>query len=295
MKYFETTFEEYLQECYDSNFHPKLSNYYEKIYKKSSNLIFYGSSGSGKYTQALYYLAMSSPSQLKYEKKMCVVYNKDDYFYKISDIHIEIDMAMLGCNAKSLWNEIYNRIIDIANTKPDNRFTILCKNFHRIHSELLYIFYSYMQTVENTNINYILLTEQLCYIPCNILDRCNIISVPKPSQQIIKKKFKNITNTNNLKDCYNNMNSITNKRLCKNVLDSILVNENFSELRESLYNILIYNQDEGDCIYEIIRILLESDKEIKDIHGKVYDFFKLYNNNYRPIYHLEKLILGLIE
>ena len=189
MKYFETTFEEYLQECYDNNFHPKLSNFYEKIDKKSSNVIFYGCSGSGKYTQALCYLASSSPSQLKYEKKVSVVYNKDDYFYKISDIHIEIDMSLLGCNAKSLWNEIYNQIIDIAKTKPDNRFTILCKNFHQIHNELLYIFYSYMQTIENTNINYIILTEQLCYIPCNILDRCNIISVTKPSQQIIKKSL----------------------------------------------------------------------------------------------------------
>ena len=209
MKYFETTFEEYLQECYDNNFHPKLSKYYEKIDKNSSNLIFYGPSASGKYTQSLCYLAILSPSQLKYEKKMCVVYNKDDYFYKISDTHIEIDMSLLGCNAKSLWNEIYNQIIDIANTKPNNQFTILCKNFHQIHNELLYIFYSYMQTIENTHINYIILTEQLGYIPCNILDRCNIISVSKPSQQIIKKKFGNIITTNNLKDCYNNINSIT--------------------------------------------------------------------------------------
>ena len=295
MKYYESTFEDYLQECYNCNFHPKLLDYYKKIDKNSSNLILYGPSGSGKYTQALCYLSDISTTNLKYEKKMCVVYNKCDYFYKISDVHIEIDVSLLGCNAKSLWNEIYNQIVDIANTKPNNCFTILCKNFNEIHNELLHTFYSYMQTIETTKINYILLTEKLAYIPYNILDRCNIISVPKPTQQIMKKKFGNITLTNNIKSCYNNLNLINNKKLCKNVLDSIQVEKNFTYLRESLYNILIYNQDEGDCIYEIVKILLANDKEIMDVHYKIYDFFKLYNNNYRPIYHLEKLILTLVE
>ena len=127
MKYFESSFEEYINTCQENNFHPKLVKTYEKIGKDPTNVIFYGSSGSGKYTQALYYLSSLSQSNLKYEKRVCVNYNKDDYYYKISDVHIEIDMELLGCNSKSLWNTIYDQVIDIINTRADNYFTILCK------------------------------------------------------------------------------------------------------------------------------------------------------------------------
>ena len=74
------------------------------------NLLIYGPPGSGKYYQALYYLKQFSPSNLKYESKVTISYNKDILFYRISDIHIEIDIELLGCQAKSLWNTIYKYI-----------------------------------------------------------------------------------------------------------------------------------------------------------------------------------------
>ena len=73
-------------------------------------------------------------------------------------------------------------------------------------------------------------------------------------------------------------------------------NINYNTLREHLYSILIYDVD----IYEVIWKLL--DKYIK-VGLKIDDnfiqyintFFQLYNNNYRPIYHLEKIIYYILN
>ena len=79
--------------------------------------------------------------------------NKKEHVFKISDIHFEIDMELLGCNAKILWNVIYYNILDIISTKADLTGIIVCKNFHMIHSELLETFYSYMQTLLYRNVH----------------------------------------------------------------------------------------------------------------------------------------------
>ena len=82
--------------------------------KDLSNLIFYGPPGTGKYTQALYSIEKYSPSALKYERKINIsVQKKQQYLFNISDIHFEIDMDLLGCNARIVWNDIYHHILDI--------------------------------------------------------------------------------------------------------------------------------------------------------------------------------------
>ena len=50
-------------------------------------------------------------------KKIIINNNKNDFFIKISDIHYEIDMQLLGYNSKTLFNEIYNLILDIIYSK----------------------------------------------------------------------------------------------------------------------------------------------------------------------------------
>jgi len=148
MKFYETHFEEYINENQRQNLHPKLEKLYNKFPKdapKLQNLIFYGPSGVGKYTQMLRSIKKYSPSELKYEKKISITFNKQQYFFKISDIHYEIDMSLLGCNSKLLWHEIYLQIIDIISAKNDKFGIIVCKFFNDIHSELLENFYSYMQ------------------------------------------------------------------------------------------------------------------------------------------------------
>jgi hypothetical protein len=74
---------------------------------------------------------------------------KHTYGYRMSDIHYEIDMGFLGCNAKLLWNDIISQITNILITKPVKNCFILCKNYHTVHKELLDIFYSYMQVIKS--------------------------------------------------------------------------------------------------------------------------------------------------
>ena len=209
MKYHETSFEDYLNSVDEVNFHEKantLINYKSSEFKDLQNIIFYGHNAIGKYSQVLLFLKKFSPTQLKYEKKMFININKVDLFYKISDIHYEIDMSLLGCNSKLCWDGIFQQIIDIVSVKKDNNGFIVCKNFQNIQIELLEIFYSYMQRVcyEPINIKFILITEDICFIPENIINNCLLFSLSKPTKNIIKKKFNKVKHLNysNLKQLY---------------------------------------------------------------------------------------------
>ena len=73
MKFYETHFEEYINENQKVNLHPKLDKIYNTKFPKKlidlKNLIFFGPSGVGKYTQMLKSIKKYSPTDLKYEKK----------------------------------------------------------------------------------------------------------------------------------------------------------------------------------------------------------------------------------
>ena len=101
-------------------------------------------------------------------------------------------MQILGCNAKILWNIIYNQIIDIIPARESKQGIILCKNFNYIHSELLDNFYSYMQTLYHMNIqiNFVILTTQVSFLPSNILNRCLIIPIKRPTKSAYNKCLK---------------------------------------------------------------------------------------------------------
>ncbi len=246
-----------------------------------TNVIFYGPSGSGKYTQMLKSIQHLSPSKLKYEKRVNVTFNKEIYLFKISDIHYEVDMALLGCNSKLLWHEVYQQIMDVVSSKTDKHGIIVCKNFHEIHSELLDNFYSYMQhnPLLHVNVKFIILTNQISFIPDNILNSCIVV----PSY------------TNNT--IINDGIVLNHKIICDKAIHIMSDPDklDFVKLRDVLYDILIYNLDVHESIFYIINELNCRGK-IKDMSTtmkQVYSFFQFYNNNYRPIYHLEKLALQL--
>ena len=159
MKYLSTKFEEYLNECEKFNLHKKMEPLFNSLnnnIEKQNNLIFYGPSGTGKYTQILNYIKKYSPTNLRFERKITFNFNnKKNYVFNVSDIHFEIDMSLLGCHAKVLFNDIYYHILDILSARAHGTGIIVCKNFHYIHSELLEIFYSYMQTLNHKNLKII--------------------------------------------------------------------------------------------------------------------------------------------
>ena len=327
MKFYETHFEDYIISNQKNNLHPKLDKIFNKFPKKIhevKNIIFYGPSGVGKYTQALKLLKRYSPSELKYEKKLIVNFNKKQYFFKISDIHYEIDMSLLGCNSKLLWHEIYQQITDSISAKPDKCGIILCKYFNEIHSELLDNFYSYMQKNNSCmDLKFFIITEQISFIPDNILNCCQIINISRPTKSNYNKCIKNkiinnislenissikILHINNDED--NNVNNDINNNknlelmqnyriICDKIILSIInINDiKFLKFRDILYDILICNLNITDCIWYIISKLLETNKldkkHISNLLIKTYQFFQYYNNNYRPIYHLENYFFYL--
>ena len=321
MKFYETHFDDYIKSNINNPLHKKEVISYNDICKLD-NLIIYGAPGIGKYTQALSIINNFSQSQLKYEKKMVVSYNKTLYYFKISDIHYEVDMSLLGCNSKLLWHEIYNQIVDSILSKNEKGGIILCKYFHEIHSELLEIFYSYMQSLYNSSITmkFILLTQDLCFIPDNILNYCRHINLSRPSRSSYNKCLKiklssenNISLINNIKDIKNESlkylnnntdlknikpDSIeTHKVICDIIIEKLLNIEElkYLNLRDLLYDICIYDLNIVNCIWYILKTLISKDKidekQLNRILIQTYSFLKLYNNNYRPIYHLEKHML----
>ena len=315
MKFYETHFEEYINENNRLNLHPKLNKLYDKFpiqLQNLKNLIFYGPNGTGKYTQMLKSIKKYSPTDLKYEKKISLTYNKQQYFFKISDIHYEVDMSLLGCNSKLLWHEIYQQIIDIISAKTEKSGIIVCKYFHDIHSELLENFYSYMQKNNDTSIDlkFIIITEEISFIPDNILNCCEIININRPTKTLyvkcIRNKFpaklkpENITNIKIL-HLYNEDLMLQYKIICNKIIHNIInINDlHFLKFRDILYDIFIYNLDISDCIWYILSKLIEEkriQKEyLSDILKKTYCFFQYYNNNYRPIYHVENYLLNLAK
>lgn len=373
MKYYETNFDEYLENIKKITIHPELNNFYCNLPEnpaKIGNIIFYGPSGVGKYSQVLYMLSKYSASELKHHKKMVVQNEKMKYICQMSDIHYEIDMSLLGCNSKSIWNDIFFQIIDVISTKNEKKGFIVCKNFHSINTELLNIFYSYMQhcneLTHNFQINFILITESVSFIPDNIIKCFQIIRFQKPSTEILKKILnENITNFNNhnsvliqssndtnieqmkepekinihhIFDILNNRfhHNMINSNICKtndnmfidhdfnniknlknlksfsyfnkfeenslikvisdNIIQIIMNNQiSFATFRENIYDILIYNLDIHEVIWNLLKYFIENDcfkeNDISNILDRTSIFFKYYNNNYRPIYHLENIFI----
>lgn len=234
MRFYETTYEDYMRASRQYDLHPELVPWIQSLpssIQQCPSLILYGPSGTGKYTQALRIIERFSPSQLKYMKYMTVQQKEntssaaasttgqsssqnqsqgqggqsqgqgqanggggggadkeknDEWIYRISDVHYEIDFALLGCESKKIWNECFFQIADIISMRPEKSGIILCRNFHTIHSELLNVFYSYMQhsSLLHIHIVFVLLTEHVSFIPSNIIQCCQCLPIHRPSHDM---------------------------------------------------------------------------------------------------------------
>ena len=225
-----------------------------------------------------------SVSHLKCEKKISIDKN---IYIKISDIHYEVDMEMLGCNSKTIWNDIYLQIHDIIQNKfPDKYGIIVCKNFHKINRELLDIFYSYM----SSSIKFILLTESVSFIPYNITSKCKLINVPKPTlveyETCLQKKINGpITNIKSVLFNCPSPPPITFQPIIQMIQSPVI---EMDKMREELYNILIFNTNIEYFLWTLL-ITFKHDSIINEI----ITFLHYFNNNYRPIYHLEKFVYSV--
>lgn len=248
------------------------------IPKKFKNLIIYGPPLSNKYIYALSLLSEASPTNLSYEKKITVVYNNNEIVYRMSDIHIEINFEFLGCVAKNLWASIYQ---DIKQIVANKNFYILCKNFSTVNNELMENFYTYINN-ELPHVHFILLTDNIGCIPEEIVNASLCYPIKRGS--IITQKDVKIKT-----------------QFIGKIVEFILDSETFNikSLRNILYEMLIYQEDVYNVIFELIKevnnhVLIEPQKMIK-LLNETKNILKLFNNNYRSIYHLENFIVTIIK
>ena len=300
-----------------------------------TNYIFYGPACSYKYKNALKLLQHFSPSNLKYEKKLHINLTKTEFYIKISDIHYEIDVENFIYNSKSVWNEIYNIIYNSIASSPFKKGYIVFRNFDKINYDLLDLLYNYMQKelFSNLNIKYIIITECVSFIPMKIINVCRIINFAKLSKKNIQSicnksnklffkklnsatKDTNLITSSNVDTIYNKVNNpnifthldISNNikyieqhsAICDTYINMICNNNyNITNIRTLLYDILINHLNSHECFYYIIQTLivnkLINPTKISDLIFNSIFFFKNYNNNYRPIFHLESFTLYLIE
>jgi hypothetical protein len=276
--------------------------------------MLYGPGGTGKYSQALHIIEKYSPSKLKYEKMMTVISEKGEVSYKISDIHFEVDLMLLGCHSKVIWHELFGQIVEVVSLKKEKMGIILCKNFHCIHSELMEIFYSYMQQYNHNNLaiqlRFILLTEHISFLPINIINHCYILPVMRPKKEHYKKmglkmdieeknilNLKEIKSLKNVKDEEELQEDLFDKLQTQLIEMMALENMNYYTFRELLYDLLIYNVDVHEMVttilFELVQTKQINSESLTKILNKLPNLLKQYNNNYRPIYHLENIFLSI--
>ena len=84
---------------------------------------------------------------------------------------------------------------------------------------------------------------------------------------------------------------------------SMIINDyeniDFLILRETLYELFIYDINLPESIWYILSHYVKLKQLDKDalfpVLIKLYPFLKYFNNNYRPIYHLENFIIYLCK
>ena len=309
INFLETHYDDYINSKHANDLHPKITSSIDTMHDTlCNNIIFYGPTGIGKYSQSLMHIKKYSTTNLCYEKKMVITYNKDSYSYKISDIHFEIDMETLGCNARLLWTEIFSHIEDVVSSRVNKKGIILCRNFHAIHSELLDTFYSYMQRNSRVqNLYFYILTESISFIPDNIINCCHIINMSRPSinqyNKCLKTKLKAGNVIENIKHVKCNNDHVNKYELLSITIYDMIMNYDelkYTKFRDILYDILIYDYNIGRLLFTLLNKIYETDTvdvddlKKRNIYNSICSFLKNYNNNYRPIYHLELLMFNII-
>ena len=93
-----------------------------------------------------------------------------------------------------------------------------------------------------------------------------------------------------------------NMKIYTEKIYSILINPatiKFTGFRDIIYDIFIYDIDISYIIWELLKKMMNDKKlsttMVSDIFIEMFTFLQYYNNNYRPIYHLENYLYSLIN
>ena len=315
MSIHEILFCDYLKYLDDYNLHPDLkpvwinyTKYFMEHPKNVKHIMVHGPKGVGKYTQVLYFLKQLSPTKLMYDRKLTIPNQKQECIIRMSDIHCELDFGVLGCNAKTNWSDLYQHILDLANSSLNKIRFVVCLNIWSIHPELLDVLYFYMRHNYNVSLSFIIISDSISFLSREIYNICEYIWIKRPS----KSKYQTIV-TQNIKDLktqeilnmsrYNNRLKLhTNyyKPLCEPIIAFILnpSKSDFFSLRDNVYNLSIFHININEALLYIIHqvyVLCDTTGKKDKITKYLIDFYEKFYNNYRSIYHLESILINVTK
>lgn len=290
------------------------------------NYLVYGPMGCGKYTTAMNLIRPHSDSSLRMCKMLNVLFNKKTYYVQMSDVHFEVDMHMMGSSARLLWVHLFQIICDIVVLRKRRTAYVLCKNFNAITNDLLDIFQTYVSPSNRMNnkcnICFILLTDCISFVPNNILSIFTLLRVPIYTRDNgvalgweVGENLKNsvamgVDNLAELKAA-NAFDPHRYKRVILANVEEMIYNycsENSLAMRNALYDVYIYNWNIYELIWRIFsRLMVKYDDVLEGsargrFHGRLIsqcfylnDSFEMYNVNYRPILHIERMMISFVE
>tara|TARA_Y100000992_G_scaffold217784_1_gene150575 strand:- start:363 stop:1175 length:813 start_codon:yes stop_codon:yes gene_type:complete len=240
------------------------------------HIIVYGSNSIDNYCYILNMLKKQSKSQLKYSRRIAINFRSEEILFNISDIHVEVDFDLLGVSEYNIFLELFRHVTEnVVSTKK--KIYIVCINFKNIKQELLSIFYTFLNT---DRIHFIFSTTNISFICDKILQETAIKKIKKTTPNIQQPNI---------------------EKYIDELANFIMVDKNksFFELRELLYKILVFNIKIHDFLYELLVVLIKNEyivfSQINNVLKEYTKFVSKYNNNYRPIYHIESYIVSLIN
>jgi hypothetical protein len=264
-------------------------NDYDKIvsfFNCNYHICYYGVNMHDLHHNTLQFIQKQHNASNLHMRKMTLFHHNKPQYFNVSDHHVEIDFDILGVQTLHVFHLLFNHIKD-ANRE---RKIFVCYNIDNCRQDLVKIFHSFLKYAR---FKFIFLTRKPSSIPNNISKRClyicNKINNGEISYHKHHEKYCEIViNTmKKIRDMYSN----------KANASQYLI-----ELRENLYLLLIHNLNIYDCFYYIFSkcieyeiIVFSNDKDMFEYMDNMVGDYIDFNMNHRVIYHIEKIILKLIE
>jgi len=284
MKFLETHFDDYLRSNKLYNLHPSLTRLYDRYPENvMPNTIFYGPPGTGKYTQSLVLIQRYSPSHLKYEKRMLIFVIITD---NLSFINSSILSACEKIHLKRPTLQQYNRLLSmsVSESQSNNKRIVLTpNNVNKITN---------IKSIKTTNGDGNG-TNESTYVDEVIGgdESGTIVSIYESYIKRIEKC-----------DAFKLPHTMTCIKIFKFIIHPETIQ--LLDFRDTLYDILICDLDIHSCIWFILNHIIHYFNEegitiprnvMSDILINTHSFLHMFNNNYRPIYHLERFAFMLIN
>jgi hypothetical protein len=262
-------------------------NYFQVLTEADINsgrnhYIFFNHDSESNYHCMQHAVKAHSPTMLNYHRKLEIsLTSTESYFFKISDTHVEIDFSLLSANETQIFHELYMHIKNYISS-PKTPFFIVCIHFEEIRRELKKLFHTYL--CDTKQVHFILLTSQVSIFPQDILLNC-----------IIKRQNFGITKEDE------SIHTETMKHNVSQLVHTITCEEfNITKQREILYDSFVKNHNMHAIVNDILFQLFKKEyitytDNLVSVFKDIVNQLELYNNNYRSIYHMERLILKLMN